>query len=68
MPISGSYSGYTPKGNPVTADLHKEFTDHVLESQIAGTTPHPNYDAWYENEKAVGATVKNVYSNPKIKE
>lgn len=61
------YNGYTKAGNPISADLHKEFTDHVISSQENGQPPHPNYDAWYEAEKKVGETVNNVYVSPKPK-
>lgn len=62
-----AYNGYTQRGNPINADLHKEFTDHVISSQEEGKAPYPHYDAWYEAEKKVGDTTKNIYVNPKPK-
>ena len=58
-----AYNGMTPRGNPVSASLHKEYTDHKIEASTNGTEPYSTYDDWYENVKK-NKTASNIYVNP----
>lgn len=57
------YNGVTPRGNPVSADLHKEFTDHTIDAAETGNQTYSNYDDWYDSVKKK-KTASNTYVNP----
>lgn len=58
-----AYNGVTKRGNPVSADLHKEYTDHTIEASTNGTQSYSDYDDWYENVKKK-QVASNIYANP----